>query len=165
MPFDKGILMNYHAWEKSVPFSIKADSLWRMRAYRYALFLSDICWRDVTKLIKDQRTVDLSNQLYNAVGSISAHMADGYSRKSSKNRVQCYEYALGAARQSRDWYYKARLVIGDNVIDHRITLITEIIQRLQILIPEERGQIIQRDQVQSDDKELSFLTNIPFSKE
>ena len=109
--------------------------------------------------------MDLSNQLYSAVGSISANLAEGYSRRTSKNRIQFYEYALGAARQSRDWYYKTRLVIGDNVIDHRIMLITEIIQRVQILIPQERGHKIQRDQEQSENGILPYLSNIPFPKE
>jgi four helix bundle protein len=50
----------------------------------------------------------LSDQLYEAVGSVSANLAEGYSRGTGKDRARFYEYALGSARESRDWYFKAR---------------------------------------------------------
>ncbi len=84
--------MNYTNWEKSVPESIAADSLWKMTAYRIALFLADIGWHDVTKLMRDRRTVSLSDQLYRALGSVSANLAEGYSRGSGKDRARFYEY-------------------------------------------------------------------------
>jgi len=75
------------------------------------MFVGDIGWRDVTKLMKDQRTVKLSSQLYEALGSISANLAEGYSRGTGKDRARFYEYSLGSARESRDWYYKGRHVL------------------------------------------------------
>ncbi len=39
--------MNYEDWVKSIPTDIAEDVLWTMKAYRYALFLSDLCWFDV----------------------------------------------------------------------------------------------------------------------
>lgn len=45
--------MNYYEWEKSVPEEIKEDSLWKLKVYRLSLFLNDIGWLDVTKLMKD----------------------------------------------------------------------------------------------------------------
>jgi hypothetical protein len=36
--------MNYEEWEAAVPETITADSLWKMQAYRLALFLADIGW-------------------------------------------------------------------------------------------------------------------------
>jgi hypothetical protein len=62
-----GELMSYQSyadWEQSVSPFIKGDLLWKMEAYRLALFLGDIAWHDVTKLYKDPRMLDLSNQLY-----------------------------------------------------------------------------------------------------
>jgi len=72
--------MNYQEWEEFVPQEFKADSLWKMTAYRYALFASDLGWSDVTKLIKDKRTIEIADQLYRSLGSISANLAEGYSR-------------------------------------------------------------------------------------
>ena len=60
--------MNYQEWEKTVPIEITNDSLWKMEAYRLGLFLSDICWYDVTKLLKDRRTIRLSDQLLTDTG-------------------------------------------------------------------------------------------------
>ncbi|MFB3042542.1 MAG: four helix bundle protein, partial [Candidatus Poribacteria bacterium] len=88
--------MNYEEWTRSVPDEITGDSLWKMNAYRLALFAADIGWNDVTKLMGDKRTIELSNQLYRALGSISANLAEGYSRGTGKNRARFYEYTLGS---------------------------------------------------------------------
>jgi hypothetical protein len=72
--------MNYNEWLNSVPADIKNDSLWKMEAYRLGLFASDLGWYDVTKLLADKRTIGLSSQLYEALGSISANISEGYSR-------------------------------------------------------------------------------------
>ena len=45
--------MNYDQWVTAVPLEIKGDSLWKMEAYRLALFSSEIGWHDVTELMKD----------------------------------------------------------------------------------------------------------------
>jgi 23S rRNA-intervening sequence protein len=78
---------NYNEWLETVHEVIKGDSLRNMEAYRLALFISDISWFDVTKLMQDKRTLDLSDQLYRAVGSISANIAEGYSRSTGKDRA------------------------------------------------------------------------------
>jgi len=92
--------MNYQEWEQEVPETLKADSLWKMSVYRYALFLNDLGWFDVTKLMQDRRTIGLSEQLYEALGSISANIAEGYSRGTGKDRAHFYEYALGSAARA-----------------------------------------------------------------
>lgn len=134
--------MNYGEWEGSVPESVKADSLWKMAAYRLALFLGDLCWHDVTKLVQDRRTVGLSDQLYRAVGSIGANLAEGYSHGTGRNRARYYEYALGSARESRDWYFKARHILGEAVTAHRLQLLAEILRLLLTMIPQQRGHAI-----------------------
>jgi four helix bundle protein len=139
--------MNYQEWEGSVPQAIKGDMLWRMKVYRLALFIADLGWEDVTKLIKDRRTIALADQLYRALGSIGANVAEGYSRGSTKDQVRFYEYALGSARESRDWYYKARHILSEEVTVHRLNLSSEIIRLLLTIIPGERGQVIKEDSV------------------
>ena len=114
--------MNYKEWEATVHETIARDALWRVQAYRLALFAADIGWEDVTSLAQDRRTRALSDQLYRALGSISANIAEGYSRGTGKDRARFYEYSLGSARESRDWYYKARHVLDDAVIEHRLSL-------------------------------------------
>ena len=132
--------MTYEQWETDVPSFLIGDPLWSVTAYRKSLFLSDLAWPDVTKLVADRRTLALSDQLFRAVGSIGANLAEGYSRGSAKDRVRFYEYSLGSARESRDWYYKARHVLGDAVLHHRAEMLSEVIRLLLTMIPEQRPQ-------------------------
>ena len=104
-----------------------------------ALFLADLGWHDATKLMRDKRTIGLSDQLYRALGSIAANIAEGYSRSSGKDRAHFYEYALGSARESRGWFYKGRHVLGVQVTKHRIGLVTQIIRLLLAIVPDQRG--------------------------
>src|ERR1043165_2427044 len=122
--------MTYKEWLQSVPECLTNDFLWRIEAYRFALFASDLAWSDVTKLGQDRRTLSLADQLYRAVGSIGANLAEGYSRRSGKDQARMHEYALGSAREARDWYYKGRHVLPDRVAAHRMDLLTSIIRLL-----------------------------------
>ncbi len=131
--------MKYESWLPEVPEEITGDALWTVGAYRLSLFVSDVAWHDAAKLVSDKRTLELSDQLYRAVGSIGANLAEGYSRGSRKDRARFYEYALGSARESRDWYYKARHVLGGTVAGHRLRLLTQIIRLLLTMVPQQRG--------------------------
>jgi four helix bundle protein len=154
--------MNYEEWVVMVPEQIKADSLWKITAYRLALFLGDLGWQDTTKLTRERRMLGLSDQLYRALGSISANLAEGYSRGTGKDRARFYEYALGSARESRDWYFKARHVLGDVVFQHRLQLLTRVIQLLLTMIPQQRGRLLREQPeayrvIQEHDEALNAL--------
>ncbi|HET7091487.1 MAG TPA: four helix bundle protein [Anaerolineae bacterium] len=139
--------MNYDEWEKTVPEAIKGDSLWKMAAYRLAVFLGDLGWHDVTRLVQDRRTIDLSSQLYEALGSMSANLAEGYSRGSGKDRARFYEYALGSARESRDWYFEGRHILGEIVVQHRLQLLAEILRLLLTMVPQQRGRSLREENI------------------
>jgi four helix bundle protein len=134
--------MNYEEWARLVPEALTQDTLWKVEAYRLAVFLADIGWNDVTRLLGDKRTIGLSDQLYRSIGSISANLAEGYSRGTSRDRARFYEYSLGSAREGRDWYYKGRFVLGDVIAHHRIALLTQIIRLLLKMVPQQRGHRI-----------------------
>jgi four helix bundle protein len=169
--------MNYDEWLKSVPVGITGDSLWKIEVYRLALFAVDLGWHDVSKLMKDKRTFGLSDQLYRALGSIGANVAEGYSRGTGKDRARFYEYGLGSARESRGWYYDGRHVLGESVAEHRIRLSTQIVRLLLTMVPDQRGSILHEDGppyqtcLTSSDTESAFdshelarlLQNIPVS--
>jgi four helix bundle protein len=137
--------VTYEEWEESVDEEIKQDSLWRMTSYRLALFVGELGWHDTSKLVRNRRMLGVADQLYRALGSVSANLAEGYSRGTGRDRARFYEYALGSARESRDWYYRARHVLGTEVYAHRIALLTRIIQLLLKTIPQQRGRTL-RDQ-------------------
>ena len=160
--------MNYEEWVSTVPEDIRADSLWKMEAYRLSLFLSDIGWQDATKLFNDIRTRGISGQLYRSLGSISANIAEGYSRGTGKDRARLYEYALGSARESRNWVYLGRFILGEQVSSHRLSLLSQIIRLLLTMVPQQRGRSLRESQVdyQRDDRETQLhgfesLDNFP----
>nr|HID12734.1 four helix bundle protein [Anaerolineae bacterium] len=134
----------YEEWLKTVPKEITGDDLWKVEAYRLALFAADLGWYDVTKLMKDKRTISLADQLYRALGSVSANIAEGYGRSSGRDKARFYEYALSSARESRGWYYKGRHILGRSVMNHRLDLLTQIIRLLLVMIPDQRGRSLRK---------------------
>ena len=130
--------MTYEEWERQVPSTITGDPLWRVEAYRMARFSGDLAWPDVTRLAGDKRTVSTSDQLYRAAGSISANLSEGYSRGSGKDRARFYEYSLGSARETRDWYWSSRHVLLSDVTEHRLDILAQIIRLLLRMVPDQR---------------------------
>ena len=154
--------MNFDEWLNTVPVEITADSLWQMTLYRQALFLSEVAWPDVTTLMQDQRTLRVADQLYRAVGSISANIAEGYSKASGKDQARYYEYALGSAREARDWYYKSRHVLGEEVALHRMRLTVHVIRQLLKMVPEQRGRRLNEEIADYEIHPIEdLLANIP----
>jgi four helix bundle protein len=137
--------MQYEEWMRTVPMAITGDPLWKMQVYRMALFAADVGWTDITTLSRDRRTTDLANQLYRALGSVGANIAEGYSRGSGNDRARFFEYALGSARESRDWYYKGRHVLSEDTMQERLDMLTHIIRQLLSIIPNQRGHIFREE--------------------
>jgi four helix bundle protein len=131
--------LTFDEWVTTVPTLVSADPVWSVKAYRLALYVADIGWGDVTHLVGDDRTKSLSDQLYRALGSISANIEEGYSRGSDKDRTRFYEYALGSARESRGWYYKGRHVLGENVMLARMDILSQVIRLLLTMSGNQRG--------------------------
>jgi four helix bundle protein len=123
--------------------------------------VGDLAWSDVTKLAADPRTLALSDQLYRAVGSIGANIAEGYGRSSGKDRARFYEYSLGSARESRDWYYKGRHVLGEAITAHRVNLITQITRLLLTYIPDQRHVTLKEEPAVYDVVLSDWLTDVP----
>lgn len=134
-------------WASSVPEAIRRDRLWSLRLYRLGLWLGDLAWDDVTVLHRDGRTRRIADQLYRAVGSISANVAEGYSRGSGRDRARFYEYALGSAREARDWYHKARHRLGDEVATDRIQILADVIRLALGLIQKQTGRVLREPEV------------------
>ncbi len=136
--------MTFEEWMQMVR-EIKEDPVWRMEAYRLSLFAADIAWPDVTKLIKNKRTIGLADQLYRAAGAVSSDIAEGYSRQSGRDQARYYEYALGSTREARNWYYEGRHILTERVASHRIQLLTHVARLLMRMIPNERGYRLHED--------------------
>jgi four helix bundle protein len=130
--------MTYEQWEAQVPEDIRRDPLWRVEAYRFGLFLSDLAWPDAMKLLKHKLMSANANQLYRAASNISSNVSEGYSRSTAADRARFYEYALGSVRETRDWYYKGRRALPQKVVEHRIDISTRLIRLLITMVTNER---------------------------
>ena len=155
--------MKYAEWILSVPSEITNDPIWKLEVYRLALFAGDIGWTDVLAISKQPLMYSIADQLHRSLGSISANLTEGYSRSKGLGRARFIEIALGSARESRDWYYKSRHVLKEEVISHRIGLITHIIGMLTPMIPHQRKNAIREEQAEyiTQSSTFSFESEAP----
>ena len=104
----------FEAWLRRQSDALRADTLWKMESYRHALYLVDLAKADVG-LATAAEHASLRGQLLTAVISISANIAEGYSRPTLADRARFFSYALGSARESFSWYLGLQGIIGDHV--------------------------------------------------
>ncbi|HJR67968.1 MAG TPA: four helix bundle protein [Gemmatimonadaceae bacterium] len=136
--------MSAHNTSSTLPAIGAADPLHRMAVYRIAVALSATVWNDAVSLYKCPITRKVAGQLYAATGSIRANLSEGYSRASGADRARLFEYALGSARECRDWYDLARPVLGDQLVGPRDATLVQIVRVLLAIIPRERRRRITR---------------------
>jgi four helix bundle protein len=153
--------MNYAEWLNTVPSEITNDPIWKLEVYRLALFADDIGWNDALTLSKNNLMWSLADQLHRSLGSISANLTEGYSRSKGLDRARFIEISLGSARECRDWYYKSRHVLPDEVVKHRIALVTKIISMLAPMISHQRKNAIREEQAAYDRQSLNFSLDSP----
>jgi len=146
----------YERWLRTVPAEITQDTLWRMTAYRYALYAMSRAQADVPFLEQCRATRPHVDQLLRAVGAISANLEEGYGRSGAADRAHFYEYALSTAREARGWYYKCALALPAETLASRLSVFTQIIRILTKTVPEVRASKTRwRPRRESDDKPLS----------
>lgn len=137
--------MNYQEWLTTVPTEITQDPLWNLEVYRLGLFIGDITRDDTEQLDKNPHTRGAADQLRRSLDSISANIAEGYSRSTGKDRARYFEYSLGEAREARDRYYKVRRVLKPEVVLHRIKVLTQIVKMLNVFVPTQRKHGIREE--------------------
>lgn len=152
--------MKYAEWITSVPSEITNDPIWKMEVYRLALFAGDIGWSDVLVLSKNKLMYGIADQLHRSLDSISANLTEGYSRSKGLDRARFIEYALGSARESRDWYYKSKQVLSPEVIKHRMGLMTQIVSMLTPMIQHQRKNAIRENQAEYLTQSSVFLLDL-----
>jgi four helix bundle protein len=131
--------VTYEDWELSFPAALKTDLIWRVQAYRLASFIGDCAEADTRSTAHDPRFVPLGAQLCRAVCSIAANIAEGYSRKSARDRVRYYEYAVCSANETKVWYLRMRTEIDQAALDARIDLLQSITRLLLTMIRSSRS--------------------------
>ena len=156
--------MKYSDWLSTVPSEITNDPIWKLEVYRLALFADDIGWNDVIALSKNNLMWGVADQLHRSLGSISANLTEGYSRSKGLDRARFFEFSLGSARESRDWYYKSRHVLPAEVVKHRMELITRVVSMLAPMISHQRKNALREEQAEYNLQSsiLSFDSEVPF---
>ncbi|MDD5731425.1 MAG: four helix bundle protein [Patescibacteria group bacterium] len=79
-----------------------------INTYKIALPLSNYVWNIVIKwdyLAKDT----VGKQFIRAIDSISANIAEGFGRKTKKDKIKFYNYSYGSIYESLDWNEKAKI--------------------------------------------------------
>jgi four helix bundle protein len=136
--------MTFEQWEKTAASPFASDPIWRMSAFRMALYVLDEAWRDMQVLRRYPLLDPTSSQLYKAVGSIGANIGEGYGRSSGLDRARLYEYSLGSTRESQVWYFACRHVMDEAVLAARNDSLVRIAKILSHAIPQERRRSIRR---------------------
>ena len=111
-----------------------------MRVFQLVNELIPHCFEDAKLLAAQPITLEIAGQLYAAVCSIEAHISEGYSRSSGKDRARIFEYALGSVRESMSWYRSSVPILGDPVVRDRRNRLEEMRRLLLAIIPRERGK-------------------------
>ena len=137
--------VNYQEWMDTVMDEIRHDPLWNLEVYRLGLFIGDITWDDTEQLDKSSHTRGAADQIRRSLDSISANIAEGYSRSTGKDRARYFEYSLGEAREARDRYYKVRRAMKQEVVLHRIKVLTHIVKILNTFVPSQRKRGIREE--------------------
>ena len=130
--------MTYDEWEREFPATLKTDLIWRVQAFRLALYAGDCAANDTVAAAGDARLAPIASQLCRAAGSISANIAEGYSRHSARDRVRYYEYAVCSASESKTWYVRLRRTLDRATLDDRIAVLQSISRLLHTMIRSSR---------------------------
>lgn len=135
--FHSSLPPSQELWETGCSEILRRDLLWKLHVYRASLFLLHCAGEDARALRVRYRG-GVADQLVRAVGSVSANLAEGYSRSGSADRIRLFSYALGSARECITWYVAAGDVIPEPHLTHRQQLLSKIRAMLLRLIESQR---------------------------
>lgn len=130
--------MTLDEWVVSAPEAIRTDFLWRIRAYQIGTYLGALAPGDAAMVARDIRVSLNCGQLARSIGGVTANIADGYSRRSRKDRIRFYEYALSEANEAKSWYLSAMCALGRPTVEHRLQHLARVTQLLLATIQNER---------------------------
>ena len=127
---------HYEKWQAAQPELLRTDALWTLDSYRLALYLTELSTADMRRA-RDGDLAAARKQLLKAVISISANIAEGYSRPTLADRSRFIAYALGSTREAVTWYASFRIPLGDPTLFARYSHLARL---RRILIATQRNQ-------------------------
>lgn len=132
----------FEEWQMTVPAKLRSDPLWQSAYYRMAMYLFDLVWFDCTALRRDDRGRAVIGQLVRSSGSICANVEEAYGRGvGTPDYVRILRIALGEARETQGWYFRARNILPAELLERRICIITQVIAMLASTLASHRKKI------------------------
>jgi len=129
---------SFEEWRVDVASKVGSSPLWDSIGYQKAPFVYDLVWFDCERLMQDLRGRAIAGQLTRSAGSISVNMEEGYGRGFGRDYARFLGYALGSARETQGWYFRARHLLSEDVVAHRLAVIDEIIALLVTTIKQQK---------------------------
>ena len=137
MAYDKELPLE--EWVKTLPASLKNDPLWKSAYYRLSMYLYDLMWLDAEKINKDFRGREIVHQLVRSSGSVCANMEEAYRRGiGTPDFVRIMRISLGELGETQGWYFRARYILGSEILDKRIAVIQQAIALTVTVIDQNR---------------------------
>jgi four helix bundle protein len=129
-------------WVKTVPERLRSDPLWESGYYRLAMYLYDLVWIDCAQLKTDFRGREIVSQLIRSAGGICANVEEAYGRGvGSADYIRILRIALGEARETQGWYMRGRHILGNDLLERRMSIIAQIIALLVNTITRHRKNL------------------------
>ena len=137
MAYDKELPLE--EWVKTLPASLRNDPLWKSAYYRLSMYLYDLMWLDAEKINKDFRGREIVHQLVRSSGSVCANMEEAYRRGiGTPDFVRIMRISLGELGETQGWYFRARHILGSELLDKRIAVIQQAIALTVTVIDQNR---------------------------
>ncbi|HQE93081.1 MAG TPA: four helix bundle protein [Anaerolineae bacterium] len=94
------------------------------------MFAYELVWQDCDSLTLDARGKAIAEPLIRSAGSICANLEEGHGRGYGKQRDWFFRVAIGSARESKGWYWRAKHSLAKDVLDQRLALFDEVLALL-----------------------------------
>ncbi len=130
---------SFGEWEAGLLEGLVKSPVWQFGVYPKAMFLYDLVWFDCELLLRDPRGKAIAQQVIRSAGSISANVEEGYGRGFGRDYARFLGFALGSARETQGWYFCARHLLQTSVVEHRASLLDEIIGLLVTAVNQQRN--------------------------
>jgi four helix bundle protein len=118
----------FEEWVRTLPDSLRTDPLWKSAYYRLSMYMYDLMWIDVEIINKDFRGREIVHQLVRSAGSVCANMEEAYRRGiGTADYVRIMRISLGELGETQGWYFRARHILGSELLEKRIKVIQQTI--------------------------------------
>ena len=119
--------LRFIEWEETMHPTVRNGLLWQFKVYPKAMFVYDLAWFDCENLLRDERGKTVARQLIRSAGAISANIEEGFGRGYGKDYTYHLRITRGETCESQGWYWRGRNLLTQEVLDHRLSLLDEII--------------------------------------